>query len=563
MNSSPSLSLNTFKRLLAVLLFLFALPLAQAQSYFTSPAQSESTDVQYGGFEIPTPDQQPEDAISRYAEMVSAERLREHLSIIASDEMEGRGTGTEGERKAAAYLSEQFQAMGLIGPGDNGSYLQPFELSQDLWGEVYVQAGKERFEFLKDFYGWPNSNNPLSLETDEFVFVGYGISEESYDDYAGIDVKGKVLLMLTGEPQKDEENYWLSGDETRSSWSVDWRKKTQHATDLGARAVLIVSPRVSEQLNQESFVQYIKEPRMQLLGAERVITMCNSLYLSTEMAEELFGKKRKVFEKNRQQINEQFKPASQTIRADLRINLEKERKLHTSNNVMALLPGSDKSDEYIVVSAHYDHLGKKGEEIYNGADDDGSGTVTVINIAEAMSQAAKEWYGPRRSILFLAFSGEENGLLGSEYYTDHPVFPLEQTVTNLNIDMVGRIEAIHEKNPFYIYTIGSDFLSTELHAMGEEAAAAQQNMRIDYRYNNTTDPNRYYYRSDHYNFAKNQIPVIFYFNGNHPDYHKPSDTIEKINFEVMQERGRLIFHTLWRVANAENRPAVDVDQGEN
>ncbi|WP_206337274.1 M28 family metallopeptidase [Tenacibaculum mesophilum] len=231
--------------------------------------------------------------------------------------------------------------------------------------------------------------------------------------------------------------------------------------------------------------------------------------------------------------------------------------LKDSENVVAFIKGTEKPDEIVVISAHLDHEGVKNGEIYNGADDDGSGTVAILEIAEAFKQAADAGKGPKRSILFLHVTGEEKGLLGSKYYTENPIFPLANTVTNLNIDMIGRVDDRHKGNPNYVYLIGSDKLSTELHNISEAMNKKYTNIDLDYKYNDDNDPNRFYYRSDHYNFAKHNIPIIFYFNGTHADYHRPTDTPDKINYEMLENRTRLVFHTAWEVANRENRVVVD------
>jgi len=229
-----------------------------------------------------------------------------------------------------------------------------------------------------------------------------------------------------------------------------------------------------------------------------------------------------------------------------------------SENVVAYIKGREFPEEIVVISAHYDHVGVDAEgNIYNGADDDGSGTVSMLEIAEAFQEAVEDGFRPRRSILFLHVTGEEKGLLGSDYYTKNPIFPLENTVTNLNTDMIGRIDPKHEGNPNYIYLIGSDKLSTELHELSEEVNEKYTKFNLDYTYNDENDPNRFYYRSDHYNFAKHNIPVIFYFNGTHADYHKPTDTPDKIEYELMSRRAQLIFYTAWEVANRDSRPVVD------
>ena len=231
----------------------------------------------------------------------------------------------------------------------------------------------------------------------------------------------------------------------------------------------------------------------------------------------------------------------------------KDKEVQTEN-VIAIIEGSEKPEEYLVISSHLDHIGIHDGEINNGADDDGSGTVSLLEIAEAFQLTVEAGKGPKRSIIFLHVTGEEKGLLGSKYYTDNPLYPLENTIANLNIDMVGRTDPKRvNDNPNYIYLIGSDRLSMELHEISEEVNKATVNIDLDYTYNAHDDKNRFYFRSDHYNFAKNNIPVIFYFNGTHADYHRPTDTVEKIEYDLMETRARLIFATAWELANREER----------
>lgn len=221
-------------------------------------------------------------------------------------------------------------------------------------------------------------------------------------------------------------------------------------------------------------------------------------------------------------------------------------------NVLGYIEGTDLKKELLIITAHYDHLGKHDSLIFNGADDNASGTAAVLEIAEAFMLAKKNNKGPRRSILIMPVSGEEKGLLGSKYYTEHPIFPLKNTIANLNIDMIGRVDEFHDTTN-YIYLIGSDKLSKDLHNISEEINKKHIGIKLDYTFNADDDPNRYYYRSDHYNFAKNNIPVIFYFNGVHEDYHQITDTAEKINFKKMETITRLVFLTAWEIANRDEK----------
>jgi Zn-dependent M28 family amino/carboxypeptidase len=235
----------------------------------------------------------------------------------------------------------------------------------------------------------------------------------------------------------------------------------------------------------------------------------------------------------------------------------KGRSKNDSENVLAFIYGTEKREEIIVISAHYDHLGvnNKGDYFF-GADDNGSGTAALLEIAESFQKAVVEGEGPKRSILFLNFTGEEEGLFGSKYYASHPAFPLKNTVVNLNIDMVGRVDNRH-KNGDYVYLIGADKISKELHYLSEAVNDKYTKLELDYKYNDDKDPNRFYYRSDHYNFAKSGIPIIFYFNGTHKDYHKPTDTEDKINYDALQKRAQLVFYTAWQIANKVERLKVD------
>jgi len=227
--------------------------------------------------------------------------------------------------------------------------------------------------------------------------------------------------------------------------------------------------------------------------------------------------------------------------------------LNDSQNIIAYIEGSEFPNEYIYISAHSDHEGVIDGEIYNGADDNGSGTAAVLEIAEAFNKAVKDGYRPKRSIVFLHVTAEEVGLHGSRYYTENPIFPLESTISTLNIDMIGRVDERHKDNEDYIYVIGSDRMSTELHFIAQKANAAFTDLELDYKFNEEDDINRYYYRSDHYNFALKGVPVIFFFNGEHEDYTKPTDTADKINYPLLAKRAKLIFATAWYLANSDVR----------
>lgn len=239
------------------------------------------------------------------------------------------------------------------------------------------------------------------------------------------------------------------------------------------------------------------------------------------------------------------------------LNAKYKENLPDSENIWAFIEGSEKPDEIVVVSAHYDHVGVKGGQVYNGADDDGSGTVAILEIAKAFQKAKKEGHGPKRSILILHVTGEEHGLHGSRYYSENPLFALSQTIANVNIDMIGRHDEFHGDSN-YIYLIGSDYLSSDLQQICVDANKDLQ-LVLDYKYNERSDPNRFYYRSDHYNFAKNGIPSVFLFSGTHADYHQPGDDVDKIEFDALLKRTKYAFAIAWELANRDKRPVVDKD----
>ena len=236
--------------------------------------------------------------------------------------------------------------------------------------------------------------------------------------------------------------------------------------------------------------------------------------------------------------------------------------LKDSENIWAFIEGSEKPEEIVVVSAHYDHIGIEDGKVFNGADDDGSGTVALMEIAQAFQQAKNEGHGPKRSILILHVTGEEHGLHGSRFYSENPLFPLSNTVADVNIDMIGRRDEFHKESNDYVYLIGSDYLSTDLYNVCEDVNKKFINTKLDYKFNDKKDKNRFYYRSDHYNFAKNGIPSVFLFNGVHDDYHKETDEVDKIEFDALTTRTQLAFTIAWEIANRKDKLIVDKSDGK-
>jgi Zn-dependent M28 family amino/carboxypeptidase len=283
----------------------------------------------------------------------------------------------------------------------------------------------------------------------------------------------------------------------------------------------------------------------------------NSYFISEQVAKSILGD---AFAQLKEAGKSKSLPA-QIFRSNVKLVFEKKTTEVSSSNVLGYVEGSDKSDEWLIITAHYDHLGKRGDVIYYGADDDGSGTVGVLEIAEAFAKAKADGKGPRRNILFMTVSGEEKGLWGSEYYGDHPTVPLDKTTADLNIDMIGRVDTERKTGDTlnYVYVVGDDKLSSDLKPISEGVNKKYINMTLDYKFNDPKDPNRIYYRSDHYNFANKGVPIIFYYDGMLlSDYHKPTDTPDKIYYPLLTKRAQLVFYTAWEMANRDEKLKRDI-----
>ncbi|WP_116124875.1 M28 family peptidase [Lewinella sp. IMCC34183] len=505
---------------------------------------------------LPTTDEEAREI----AATIVTDDLRRHLTVLSADDMEGRETGEPGQKRAAAYLAGQLAELGYPAIGENGGYFQTIKFSRQKWNTIGMKLNGRDLRHLWEFYSAPSRNTDRdSVAIDAITFLGYGIDDPAYSDYAGRDLRGKTIMIFSGEPKGRDGNFLVSGSKDPSEYSLDTGSKLRIARDHGVETVLVIDP---------SFRKNVQDVRRETLDGRLRMTdfteaerqEANSVFITSDLAREILGKDYRKVVKARKRLERTGRFRAVEVPTDLRIYQDKESRELIGENVLGFLEGSDPdlSDEVVVVSAHYDHIGKRGDAIFNGADDNGSGSSTVLELAEAFALAKQEGRGPRRSVLFLWVSGEEKGLLGSEYYSTHPVFPLENTVADINVDMVGRIDDAHAGNPNYIYVIGSNRLSTELHDINEAVNRDFTQLDLDYKYNAKDDPNNFYERSDHYNFAEKGIPSIFFFNGTHADYHRDTDTIEKINFEKMARIGQLIFYNAWQLANQDKRIEVDV-----
>lgn len=477
-----------------------------------------------------------------YANSITAEDLKKHLYIVAGAEMEGRETATEGQRKAAAYIENYFKQLGLA-PGVNGGYQQPYPVFQDSLVRASIDVNGKKFQPFTDFAANLSSSNSSAFMSSEVVFVGYGISDSTRDDYKGIDARGKVVLVLAGTPPATQQP--AAG--TRRGFGVS--PVIEAALKNGAIAIFQVQPGFPRRTGSSRGFQYVNGFRK---------TIYPNLYaISDQIAESIMGADYAAAKEAMKAGN----PVAKAYAANLTVDFNKVVTELQSTNVIGFLEGSDKKDEYVFLTAHYDHIGKTAAGVINyGADDDGSGTVSVLELAEAFVKAKAAGKGPRRSIVFMTVSGEEKGLWGSAYYGDHPVYPLEKTTVDLNIDMIGRIDPKRKigDSTNYVFVVGDDKLSSDLRPISEAMNKKYTKLELDYKFNEPNDPERIYYRSDHFNFARKGVPIIFYFNGTHDDYHRPGDTPDKINYELMAKRAKLVFFTAWDMANRNDMLKRDI-----
>lgn len=500
----------------------------------------------------------PSASIHDFDKTITVDGLKSDLSIIASDEFEGRETGEEGIRKATDYITERYKEIGLTPVGDNGTFEQNYDLSApvidsynyivtDNEGSLISETAVTK-EATGDFVTVFGGSDDV---TGEIVFAGFGISNGTTNQLPEVVADKWVMVFFDRQLTSQRALQTLSGK--------------------GAAGVILIM----DYNDPEGFMQNAEQAQSRIGTAGRLslayLQNNNSRSaawnrINPELAAKMLGKESvselvDMSEEIKANASD-FKPME--LEYTLSHNVSISENTVVASNIAAFLEGSDPllKDEVVVLSAHHDHVGigrpdSTGDTIYNGADDDGSGTVGLLSTAQAMVAAKKAGAGPKRSVLFLHVSGEEKGLLGSRYYSDHPIYPIENTVANINVDMIGRVDKEHEENKDYIYVIGGEIISSGLDSLLRSANEATVNLDLSNRYNDLEDPNQFYRRSDHWNFGRLGIPFIFFFNGVHADYHRPSDSIEKIEWEALTKRTQLIYTTTAMIANSSERPEVD------
>jgi Zn-dependent M28 family amino/carboxypeptidase len=508
-------------------------------------------------------------ASQRGADTITAAQLKDYLSFIASDVMEGRDTPSRGLDTTAQFLAMNLSRWGFKPAGDNGGYLQKIALSREVIDQAgtRVQLNNQPLALGDDYIP---SVRPADLPASQLVFAGNGwlVKSKNIDSYKGIDAKGKIAIIVA--PPNAYPRGIASSDLTGKR-GEDWMNAAEYAQKQGVAGVVLIPD-----------FQYLANwDRNRARITERGTTKVDKfqtpagaqipqLVISPRVANSLFQGEQQNAISIFESIYAGQLPDSFALSQDKKLSLTvkvKSEKL-TTQNVVAVFEGSDAllKNEYVALGAHYDHVGVgaplNGDAIYNGADDDGSGTTALLAMAEALAKASVR---PKRSVLFVWHAGEEKGLWGSRYFTDYPTVPLDRIVTQINIDMIGRSKKEGDTNPLNrelsgpneIYVIGSKMMSTELGELTEAVNKQYLNLTYDYRFDTPSDPNRFFFRSDHYNYARKGIPIVFFFDGVHEDYHKPGDSVDKIDFQKMEKVARTIYLTLWEVANRPIRPKVD------
>ena len=461
----------------------------------------------------------------QYAYYINKDDLSKHIHVLASDSLEGRATGYPGQLKTSDYLIEQFRKSGMKGPSGYEDMRFPYKVVEITpSGKIDFKEGS--FEYFEHFLFFGNKST-IEVGGKNLVYIPKKASKTKT-----IQVADKVVLLQSEGEEFDYEALL---------------QRTKKYVEGGAAAIIYLTPYYEK--IQLYFEDYAFHKSMKLVNNEKretpIIIADSSLIASVGFK----GRWERKINKG--------KEISKVIELPkVKFSLNTDTTHLNTQNVVAFIEGGELKDEVVILTAHMDHLGVENGEVFNGADDNATGTAALLEIGQAFQLAKDNGHTLKRSLLIMPVSGEEKGLLGSQYYSENPIFPLKKTVADLNIDMIGRTDDLHD-HPNYIYVIGSNMISDDLHTINQKANDNYVGLELDYKYNTLEDPNRYYYRSDHYNFAKHGVPSIFYFSGIHEDYHKSTDTVDKINFEKVETVTKLVFFTAWELLDMEGELKIN------
>ncbi len=498
------------------------------------------------------------------AETITAKQLSDYLHVVASDEMGGRDTPSPGLDMTAEFLKKNLEKWKLKPAGDNGTFFQKIELTRELLNPetAKLEVGGQAYKFGDDFLrlaGSGTANGPLV-----FVKDGWMVKSKGIDAFAGVDVAGKIVVIApvgfanrTISPRPSG----VSQADLAGAPGEGWADPVTYAARKGAAGIIVVAP---PQLaanwaglrNNVGRGGLIPEKLRAAPPGGRAIPV---MVVTKPVGDALF-------------TGESGNASSETafeLKKSANFTLQTKKESAWTQNVVALWEGSDPAlkKEMVAIGAHYDHVGTRPDaqgpdKIWNGADDDGSGTVAVLGIAEALASSKER---PKRSVLLVWHCGEEKGLWGSDYFNKFPTVDIKNVITQLNIDMIGRSKPEGDTNPRNkdltgpngVYVIGSEMMSSTLGAITKGTNSAFLNLGYDYRYDDPNDTNRFFFRSDHFHYAQNGIPIVFWFDGVHQDYHGPDDNPDKIDYAKMEKIARTIFLTMWELTDLKERPKVD------
>jgi hypothetical protein len=564
---------------------LFTAGLALATLFLSAPApraQQAGRSVRAGA---PSPPLSPRFAEAREAaERIKAEALKEILYVIASDEYAGRNTPSPELDKTAQFIAERLKKLKVKPAGDKGSYFQRIALAKTVVDgeQSSARMGERRFKLGEDFLPAGRTSGEADAP---LVYAGYGwvIKSRNMNSYEGLDVRDRVVVV-SGDGVAPPP-----GVTVQSLKPGDWESPVSYAQKNGARALVIVPRNFDRRwyAGARSVTRAVYTvPRLENLAsdddAEEGASSGPGLGIisvipSRAMLDALFAGEQTdgaavLRFAQAAPGGEQPRAFALSSEKRLQLNVKLAVSEEFTQNVVGVIEGKDSKlkREYVALGAHYDHVGVSGatgcrpagaDTICNGADDDGSGTTAMLAMAEAFARGPR----PRRSILFVWHTGEEKGLWGSEYYTRYPTVPLTQLVAQLNMDMIGRSRKEGDTKyansrltgPDEVYVIGSRMMSTQLGDLNEAVNREYLGLKYNFQYDDPNDPERFFYRSDHFNYAKRGVPIVFYFNGVHEDYHRPGDSADKIDYQKMLNITRTIFVLASELANAPSRPVVD------
>lgn len=473
-----------------------------------------------------------ESIVLNYASQIDSTNLRTTLSKLASDEFEGRGTGQKGGVMATQYLSEYLKSKGVIA-ANKGSYLQNIEAFNRDKGRKRFEL--DNFDYAGDYSYENTAKTDSIISSDKIIFAGYGTYSSTYNDFANINITDKIVMIFNDVPyNKFGLNYALS--DLAKQYIEEKKPKAIIKVQSGFRGFSNYSSR-RIQFPNNSWENKIPE-----------------IYINERLANKILEPIGKTFKQIAYEVEANGVSPSKEINIPFSFSGDYIFEDANANNIVAIIEGSDLKNEYIVLSAHYDHEGIQYGGLYNGADDNASGVSSVLEIARILAKAKKEGKGPRRSVIILLPTAEEKGLIGSKYYVDNPIFPLDKTVACLNLDMLGRVSYGYEgKGNNYVYVVNHKKMSGNLVQHLEEANRSLSNFTLDYKHTTPGDDNRYFSRSDQYNFAEKNIPSIMLTSGEHKDYHKTTDDVEFIDFDGLYKRTKLAFLFLWNIANSDKK----------